>query len=105
MTGQDLSGRVIEGQVDLIAIAGAIDGDAAIQEAGLAPGCETGPGHDRDDHESEPRHQLAHRVAAYFAAIIATVMSSMRLEKPHSLSYQAQTFTSVPPITLVSVLS
>ena len=35
----------------------------------------------------------------------ATVVSSMRLEKPHSLSYQAQTFTSVPPTTLVSVAS
>src|SRR5689334_9751060 len=29
----------------------------------------------------------------------------MRLEKPHSLSYQAQTFTSVPSLTLVSEAS
>jgi len=29
----------------------------------------------------------------------------MRLEKPHSLSYHEQTLTSVPPITLVRVLS
>src|ERR1700691_513828 len=35
----------------------------------------------------------------------AIVVSSMRLEKPHSLSYQAHTFTSVPPTTLVSVAS
>src|ERR1700761_9084996 len=35
----------------------------------------------------------------------ASVVSSMRFEKPHSLSYQAQTFTSVPPTTLVSVES
>ena len=27
---------------------------------------------------------------AYFAAISASVVSSMRLQKPHSLSYQAQ---------------
>ena len=35
----------------------------------------------------------------------ANVVSSMRLENPHSLSYQAHTFTSVPSITLVSVAS
>ena len=35
----------------------------------------------------------------------ASVVSSMRLEKPHSLSYQEQTFTSVPSMTLVSVAS
>src|SRR5690606_31849378 len=35
----------------------------------------------------------------------ATVVSSMRLEKPHSLSYQASTLTSVPSITFVSVAS
>ncbi|MCY1372282.1 hypothetical protein D9M69_594790 [compost metagenome] len=34
----------------------------------------------------------------------ATAVSSMRLEKPHSLSYQAETLTSVP-LTLVSVAS
>src|SRR6202008_1966694 len=38
----------------------------------------------------------------YFAWCRATVTSSMRLEKPHSLSYQLATFTSVPPETLVS---
>ena len=35
----------------------------------------------------------------------ASVVSSMRLEKPHSLSYQEHTFTSVPSMTLVSVAS
>lgn len=41
----------------------------------------------------------------YFAAINAKVVSSMRLLKPHSLSYQLNTFTMVPPITRVCVLS
>ena len=35
----------------------------------------------------------------------ATVVSSIRLENPHSLSYQAQAFTSVPWMTLVRVAS
>ena len=35
----------------------------------------------------------------------AIVVSSMRFEKPHSLSYQEQTLTSVPSMTLVSVAS
>lgn len=43
--------------------------------------------------------------AAYFAAISASVVSSMRLLKPHSLSYHESTFTSVPPMTRVCVLS
>src|SRR3954470_12292118 len=38
----------------------------------------------------------------YFAFMNATVVSSMRLEKPHSLSYQPPTFTSVPSATLVN---
>jgi hypothetical protein len=41
----------------------------------------------------------------YFARIIASVMSSMRFEKPHSLSYQLSTLTSVPPMTRVWVAS
>ena len=41
---------------------------------------------------------------AYFAVIRATVVSSMRLLKPHSLSYQEETFTKRPD-TLVSVAS
>ena len=45
------------------------------------------------------------RDAGYFAADNASVMSSMRLEKPHSLSYQLSTFTKVPPITRVCVAS
>ena len=35
----------------------------------------------------------------------AIVVSSMRLLKPHSLSYQEQTLTSVPSVTRVSVES
>ena len=35
----------------------------------------------------------------------AIVVSSMRFEKPHSLSYQEQTLTSVPSVTRVSVES
>src|SRR3569832_1845965 len=38
----------------------------------------------------------------YFAFIKATVVSSMRLKKPHSLSYQDETLTS-RPLTLVKV--
>jgi hypothetical protein len=41
---------------------------------------------------------------AYFAATSATVVSSMRLENPHSLSYQDDTFTSTPS-ALVRVAS
>lgn len=40
----------------------------------------------------------------YFAPISATVVSSMRFEKPHSLSYHEQTFTR-RPATLVQVAS
>ncbi len=35
------------------------------------------------------------------AFINATVVSSIRLQKPHSLSYQLQTLTSLPSITRV----
>src|SRR5688572_4657517 len=58
-------------------------------------------------------HAISHRpattrtsqaMARYFAAIQAIETSSMRLEKPHSLSYQLETFTSRPE-TLVSVAS
>jgi hypothetical protein len=41
---------------------------------------------------------------AYFAFISATVVSSMRFEKPHSLSYHDDTLTRRPD-TLVSVES
>ena len=40
----------------------------------------------------------------YFAAISAMVVSSIRFEKPHSLSYQLLTLTSRPE-TFVSVAS
>ena len=43
-----------------------------------------------------PRRSAPRFVAAYFAAIKATVVSSMRLENPHSLSYQLSTLTSLP---------
>ena len=42
---------------------------------------------------------------SYLADISALVMSSMRLEKPHSLSYHDRTFTKVPSITRVCVES
>ncbi len=38
----------------------------------------------------------------YSSLPIATAVSAMRLEKPHSLSYQAMMRTSVSPITFVS---
>ena len=38
---------------------------------------------------------------AYNNFPIATAVSLMRLEKPHSLSYQERTRTSVPSMTLV----
>jgi len=41
----------------------------------------------------------------YFALMNAMVVSSIRLEKPHSLSYQPPTFTSMPSDTLVMVAS
>src|SRR5258708_39683286 len=43
-------------------------------------------------------------ITVYLALISAMVVSSMRLENPHSLSYQEQTLTSRPE-TLVSVES
>src|ERR1700739_842082 len=42
--------------------------------------------------------------AAYCAFASATAVSSMRVEKPHSLSYQLDTFTR-RPATFVSVAS
>src|SRR5690606_37085564 len=41
----------------------------------------------------------------YVAFINAVVVSNIRLLNPHSLSYQAHTFTRVPSETLVSVAS
>ena len=55
----------------------------------------------RQPAAASPRHDSL----AYFAAIKASVVSSMRLEKPHSLSYQLSTLTIVPCMTRVWVLS
>ena len=41
----------------------------------------------------------------YFAFTIASIVSSIRLEKPHSLSYHEQTLTRRPPIARVSSAS
>ena len=46
-----------------------------------------------------------HGRAFYLALTRATVVSSIRFENPHSLSYHAITLTIVPSITLVSVAS
>ena len=97
--------RVVGGHEDLVAVGHAVDGDAAVEETGLdrrmvlrvgrAPGA-----------RREGQHQACRGQAhGYFAAINAAVISSIRLLKPHSLSYQASTFTRVPPVTLVRVLS
>ena len=40
-------------------------------------------------------------MAAQSSLPMATAVSAMRLEKPHSLSYQERTRTSLPSITLV----
>ena len=45
------------------------------------------------------------RTRPYEALDQAIVVSSMRLLKPHSLSYQEQTLTSVPSLTRVIVAS
>ena len=42
---------------------------------------------------------------ALYSAANASVVSSIRFEKPHSLSYHEQIFTSLPSITFVSVES
>nr|VFK11084.1 MAG: hypothetical protein BECKLPF1236B_GA0070989_101924 [Candidatus Kentron sp. LPFa] len=47
---------------------------------------------------SEPRYAIQ-------AFISATVVSNIRLEKPHSLSYQDSTLTRFPPMTRVWVAS
>src|SRR5690606_18466216 len=62
-------------------------------------------------HRPAPGARGADYAATFFAPasaavfMRATVVSSMRLLKPHSLSYHEQTFTSVPSETLVSVAS
>jgi len=57
-------------------------------------------GHLSNFHFRGPR-----AVRRRYALDHASVVSSIRLEKPHSLSYQAQTLTRVPWMTLVSVAS
>src|SRR5215472_7290378 len=49
--------------------------------------------------------RIRHAQQLHEALDHASVVSIMRLEKPHSLSYQAHTLTSVPSITLVRVAS
>ena len=52
------------------------------------------------------RHaQHVHDADPHDAFDQAIVVSSMRFEKPHSLSYQEHTLTSVPSVTRVSVAS
>ena len=48
---------------------------------------------------------IRHAQNVHAALDQASVVSSMRLEKPHSLSYQAHTLTSTPSMHLVSVAS
>jgi hypothetical protein len=54
---------------------------------------------------SPPGPGSTRALEAYFAFANASVMSSMRLEKPHSLSYHESTLTSVPCMTRVCVES
>ena len=87
------------GHVHLVAVIDRPDSHLAVEETGVA-----GVRHRRGEQRDwQQRGQPA--LHGYFAAISAAVMSSMRLLKPHSLSYQASTFASVPPVTLVSVAS
>src|SRR5262249_23320890 len=52
-------------------------------------------------HNANARHVAGHDEITYSSFPIATAVSAMRLEKPHSLSYQDITRTSVPFCTLV----
>jgi|GEM_PF-7013924 len=59
-------------------------------------------------HKKEPRNAAlflwgsSNEKRVYLTAIIAAAVSSMRQEKPHSLSYQLMTRTKVPSMTFVS---
>ena len=55
--------------------------------------------------EKRPAGRFTGFRSTYFACISATVVSSMRLLKPHSLSYHEQTFTSLPSMTFVKLES
>src|SRR6266567_475302 len=46
-------------------------------------------------------HALINLSSNQISLLMATAVSDMRLEKPHSLSYHDMTRTSVPPTTLV----
>ena len=59
----------------------------------------------RLSRSSRPDIFVIFTARSYVAFDHASVVSSMRLEKPHSLSYQEHTFTMVPSMTLVSVAS
>jgi hypothetical protein len=58
----------------------------------------------RKKNAPQQRGVFNQRQTGYLAAISATVVSSMRFEKPHSLSYHDDTFTRRPD-TLVRVES
>ena len=75
------------------------------------------PGFHRHVQIFADEHPLAHKIEighpqhvhrrrlAQTAFAHATVVSSMRFEKPHSLSYHEHTLTRLPPMTLVIVAS
>src|SRR5215467_11686565 len=59
--------------------------------------------HQHDQPIYDPDHDtgLLPPVGAQISFPIATAVSTMRLEKPHSLSYHDKTATNVPSITFV----
>ena len=65
-------------------------------------GQQYGPGHRRRPSEHRHRWDSGGHQPAF---ISATVVSSIRFEKPHSLSYHAMTLTSRPSMTLVRLES
>ena len=85
----------IAGQIKNSTLSPEAEREAKVLEVGFADGCRVGG--KRIGHGGMSG-------SGHFAAIIATVVSSMRLENPHSLSYQAETLTSRPD-TFVSVAS
>src|SRR3954454_15426506 len=75
---------------------GAPAGSPAYKGPGAAP-ARGGPLLSRDRHEGKRRGQPS--------AAIAAAVSSMRQEKPHSLSYQEATRASLPSSTLTAPMS
>ncbi len=65
--------------------------------------CGPHPAPDHCPQANAPKRARLHD-GNYFAVASATAVSSMRFEKPHSLSYQLDTFTRRPD-TFVSVAS